>query len=241
VSELARKVEALFMKIKGILAVALAFALSAASNMSAAGPPESSFSRTALAAPESALLTIPAETEASLVLLSGINTKISQVQDRVEGQLLQPVYVDGQLALPEGTLLFGRVTKARPAGRLHRPAEIGLRFDEISLPNGETQSVTARLAALENPGKLRLDREGYLKGGRQLSWHVLTGSLAAASALVVIPKIAGATAAASAGSIATAAALGFYVLFPRGPEVNMPPDTRCRVRFDYSFTVHGQS
>ena len=233
------------MRMKAALAlVAVAFAIAPASNFMAAGPLERSVSSApvaSLAVPDPALLTVPAETEASLVMLSGINTRISQVDDRVEGQLVQPVYVEGQLALPQGTLLFGRVIKAHPAGRLHRPAEIGLRFDEVSLPDGETESVTARLAALENPGKLRLDREGYLKGGRQLSWGFLTGSLAGASALMIIPRIAGATAAASAGSIATAGALGFYVLFPRGPEVNMPPQTRCRVRFDYSFTVHGQS
>jgi hypothetical protein len=233
------------MRMKAVLAlVALAAAISPASNFIAAGPLERIESKTPLSAfvaPDPALLTVPAETEASLVMLSGINTKISRVDDQVEGQLVQPVYVDGQLALPQGTLLFGRVIKAHPAGRLHRPAEIGLRFDEVSLPDGETESVTARLAALENPGKLRLDREGYLKGGRQLSWNFLTGSLAGASALMIIPRVAGATAAASAGSIATAGALGFYVLFPRGPEVNMPPQTRCRVRFDYSFTVRGQS
>jgi hypothetical protein len=230
------------MKIKALwAALALGVVASVASPGIAADPPGRSTARPVLATPDPALLTVPAETEASLVLLSGINTKISQVDDRVEGQLVQPVYVDGQLALPQGTLLFGRVIKARAAGRLHRPGEIGLRFDEISLPDGETQSVFARLSALENPGKLRLDREGYLKGGRQLSWNFLTGSLAGTSALMIIPRVAGATAAASAGSIATAGAFGFYVLFPHGPEVNMPPDTRCRVRFDYSFTVHGQS
>ena len=189
----------------------------------------------------SPFLTVPAETEASIVLLSGLHTKISDVNDRVEGQVVSPVYVDGQLALPSGTLLFGRVTSVRPAGRLHRPAQIGFRFDEVTLPDGETESVTGRLAALEGPSHLRLDREGYLTGGRQFSWHFLTGALVGASALTIIPRVAGAAAGASAASIAAAGFLGYWVLVPRGPEVHLPPDTRCRVRFDYSFTVHGQS
>ena len=189
----------------------------------------------------SSLLTVPAETEASIVLLSGIHTKISQVRDPVEGQLLSPVYVDGQLALPQGTLLYGRVTNVRAAGRLHRPAEIGFRFDEVSLPDGETEPVTARLAALENPGMMRVDREGDLKGGRQFSWHFMTGALIGAGGLAVIPKVAGATAAASAGSLAAAGIVGCLVLIPHGPEVHLPPDTHCRVRFDYSFTVRAQS
>jgi len=221
-------------------ALLVAGSLGLPSGVEAAGPPELRFA-SATAIGSSPLLTVPAETEASIVLLSGIHTKISQVHDQVQGQLLRPVYVDGQLALPEGTLLFGRVTHVRPAGRLHRPAEIGFRFDEVYLPNGETEPVTARLAALENPGLMRVDREGYLKGGRQFSWHLVTGSLIGAGGLAAIPRIAGATAAASAGSIAAAGIVGCLVLIPHGPEVHLPPDTRCRVRFDYSFTVRGQS
>jgi hypothetical protein len=187
------------------------------------------------------VLTVPAETEASVVLLSGIHTKLAQVRDPVEGQLTQPIYVDGQLALPTGTLLYGHVTRVRPAGRLHRPAEIGFRFDEVSLPSGETEPVLARLSALEHPGQMRLDREGYLKGGRQLSWGLLTGTLVGSGGLLIIPKVAGATVAATVGSVATAGFMGGYVLIPHGPEVHLPPSTRCRVRFDYAFTVHGQS
>lgn len=186
-------------------------------------------------------LTVPAETEASVMLLSGIHTKLAQIRDPIEGQLTQAIYVDGQLALPEGTLLYGHVTRVRAAGRLHRPAEIGFRFDEVSLPSGETEPVLARLSGLEHPGKLRLDSEGYLKGGRQLSWNLITGTLIGSGGLLVIPRIAGATLAATAGSVATAGVLGGYVLIPHGPEVHLPPSTQCRVRFDYAFTVHGQS
>lgn len=175
------------------------------------------------------------------MLLSGIHTKLAQVRDPVEGQLTQPIYVDGQLALPEGTLLYGHVTRVRPAGRLHRPAEIGFRFDEVSLPSGETEPVLARLSAIEHPGRMRLDSEGYLRGGRQLSWNLITGTLIGSGGLLVIPRIAGATVAATAASVATAGVLGGYVLIPHGPEVHLPPSTRCRVRFDYAFTVHGQS
>ena len=230
------------MKLKATVAMAsLLGCLMVPGRARAGDPPAPGARSAALLAPAAPFLTVPAETEASVVLLSGLHTRISEVNDRVEGQITQPVYIDGQLALPPGTLLFGRVTNVRPAGRLHRPAQVGFRFDQLSLPDGETESITARLAALENPGKLRLDREGYLRGGRQLSWHFLTGSLVGASALTIIPRVAGATVAASAGSIATAGFLGYWVLFPRGPEVHLPPDTRCRVRFDYSFTVHPQS
>jgi hypothetical protein len=240
-SGLERKVGSVRMKMTAALG-ALVFAgnLAVLSGAPVAGAPERR-AASASAADSPLLLTVPAETEASVMLLSGIHTKISQVHDHVECQLLSPVYVGAQLALPQGTLLFGRVTNVRAAGRMHRPAEIGFRFDEVSLPDGETEPVTARLASLESPGIMRVDREGDLKGGRQFSWHLMTGALIGAGGLAVIPKVAGATAAATAGSIAAAGVLGCLVLIPHGPEVHLPPDTRCRVRFDYSFTVRGQS
>lgn len=220
-----------------VLAVVLVAALGAGARGRASDAPTTVPGLAALPA----ILTIPAETEASVVLLSGIHTQLAQVRDPVEGQLLQAVYVDGQMALPQGTLLYGHVTRVRPAGRMHRPAEIGFRFDEVSLPDGEVEPVLARLSALENPGKLRLDSEGYLRGGRQLSWGLLTGTLTGAGGLAIIPRVAGATVAATAGSLVAAGFLGGYALIPRGPEVHLPPDTHCRVRFDYAFTVHGQS
>ena len=239
-SSLERKVGAVRMKITAVFAALVLAGSMATPRVQAAGAPERRAASPS-AADSPSLLTIPAETEASIMLLSGIHTKISQVHDQVEGQLLSPIYVGGQLALPQGTLIYGRVTNVRPAGRLHRPAEIGFRFDQVYLPDGETEPVTARLAALENPGTMRVGREGDVKGGRQFSWHFMTGALIGAGGLAVIPKVAGATAAATAGSIAAAGVLGCLVLIPRGPEVHLLPDTRCRVRFDYSFTVRGQS
>ena len=187
------------------------------------------------------LLTVPAETEARVVLLSGIHTRLAEVNDRVEGEVEQAVYVNGRLALPQGTLLFGRITHVRAARRMHRPGEVGFRFDQVSLPDGEIEPVAARLYALENPGALRLDSEGTVRAGRTSKWRYLTGGLIGAGGLAAVPKLLGATAAATAGSLAAAGAVGFAVLFPRGPEVHLPPDTACRVRFDYAFTVHGQT
>ena len=220
---------------------ALVMCLASLSSLQAAGSRSPLISARPSDPDPSAVLTVPAATEASVILLSGIHTKISRVEDPIQGELLGPVYVNGQLALPAGTLLYGRVTRSRAAGRIHRPAELGFHFDEISLPNGETEPVMARLAAIEHPEGLRLDQEGYLKAGRQFSWRLMTGALLGAGGLATIPKIVGVGAAASAGSIATAGLLGAYAFLPHGREIHLPPDTRCRIRFDYAFNVHTQS
>lgn len=185
-------------------------------------------------------LTVPADTEAAVTMLSGLHTRISRVDDPVTARLQQAVYVDGQIALPPGSILSGRVTRVQLAGRMHRPAELGFRFETITLPSGETEPISAVLASLDYPGlaKARLDSEGYLKGTRGFSMKALMGGVAGVGALGI-----GKAAFAASSTVGTflpvggAAILGYAALFPKGNDVNVPPDTRCRIRLNYPVTV----
>lgn len=191
----------------------------------------------------SGTLTVPADTEAAVTMLSGLHTRISQVNDPVTARLQQPVYVDGQIALPPGSILTGRVTRVELAGRMRRPAELGLRFESITLPSGETEPISAVLAALDKPGlpKARLDSEGYLRGTRGFSFKALAGGIAGVGALGIgKATLAASSAVSTLIPVGGAAALGFAALWPKGNDVNVPPDTRCRVRLNYPVTVRIQ-
>jgi hypothetical protein len=169
-------------------------------------------------------------------LLSGLHTRFIRVDDPIKAQLLQPVVIDGKVALPPGTLLDGRVTAVRSAGRVNRPAELALRFEQITLPDGDVEPIAAVLALA--PPRTRLDREGYLKGTRSVSWKGLAGGIAAISSFAV----AKATLAASAAfwpilPAAGTAWLGYEFLWHRGSDVHLPPQTSCQIRLDYPLTV----
>ncbi|HEV2348613.1 MAG TPA: hypothetical protein VG028_02090 [Terriglobia bacterium] len=188
-------------------------------------------------------LTVPADTEAAVTMLSGLHTRISQVNDPVMARLQQAVYVDGQIALPPGSILNGRVTHVQLAGRMRHPAELGFRFESITLPSGETEPISAVLAAMDKPGlpKARLDSEGYLKGTRGFSFKVLAGGLTGIGALGIAKATLMASSAISTFvPVGGAAALGFAALWPKGNDVNVPPDTRCRIRLNYPVTVRIQ-
>jgi len=173
-------------------------------------------------------------------MLSGLHTRVNQVNDPVTARLRQAVYVDGQIAFPPGSLLNGRVTRVQLAGHMHRPAELGFRFESITLPDGETEPISAVLAALDKPGlaKARLDSEGTLIGTRGFSLKGLAGGVAALGIFGV-----GKAAIASSSAVGTfvplggAAVLGYAALWPRGNDVNVPPQTDCRVRLNYPVTV----
>ena len=190
--------------------------------------------------PSAATLTVPAETEAAVTMLSGLHTRVNQVDDPVTARLQQAVYVDGQIALPPGSLLNGRVTRVQLAGRMHRPAELGFRFESITLPDGETEPISAVLAALDKRGlpKVRLDSEGYLKGTRGFSLKGLVGGAAALGTFGVAKAALGASSViGTLVPVGGAALIGYAALWPRGNDVNVPPDTNCRIRLNYPVTV----
>ena len=185
-------------------------------------------------------LTIPAQTEAAAQLLSGIHTQVSHVGDPIRAQLLKPVYVDGCVALPQGTLLDGRITRIRSAGHLRRPAELSLHFERITLPDGQDQPIAAALTALDIPAppKVRLDNEGQLKGTKPSPWKGVAGGLAGLGALAgVQTHLAGAAALGATLPLGGGAVLGYAFLWPRGSDVHLPPETRFRIRLDYPLTV----
>jgi len=184
-------------------------------------------------------VTVPAETEVSIQMLSGIHTQVNRPNDLISARLLQTVYVNGQVALPSGSILDGRITMIRKSGHVHRPAELRLRFDEIVLPDGQAQPMAGVLAMLDASRKLdlHLDAEGHLTGGRARSWKTFIGGAGIGSAGAIKMVASGAAAASVGLSVAGAAAVGYELLWPRGHEVNLPPETRCRVRLNYPLTV----
>ncbi|MBZ5542237.1 MAG: hypothetical protein LAO07_00980 [Acidobacteriia bacterium] len=187
-----------------------------------------------------AVLTVPAQTEAAIQLLSGIHSQVSHVGDLVTAELLQAVYVNGRVALPTGSVIGGRITRIRPAGRMRRPAEMVLRFDSITLPDGQEEPCSAGLSGLDSPlpKTVELDSEGQLRGSRGFSWKRLAGGFFGLGTFAFAEaQLASAAALGASLPIGGAAVLGYTFLIPRGNEVHVPPDTRFRIRLHQPVTV----
>jgi hypothetical protein len=184
-------------------------------------------------------LTVPSETQVRIKMLSGIHSKVNHTNDLVTARLLQPVYVGGHIALPSGSILDGHITMIRNAGRVHHPAELGLRFDTITFPDGEAAPMAGVLAEIDKSRKLDLhiDAEGYLTAGRALSWKTLIGGVGLGSVGAVRAVAFGASALSMSLSFAGGVAVGYEILWPKGHEVNLPPETPCLVRLNYPLTV----
>ncbi len=186
------------------------------------------------------VVTVPADTEAAIEMLSGLHSRVSHVDDPIEARLTRPVYVDGQLALPFGTLLQGHVARVQPARRMRHGAEMTLRFDAISLPDGQSAPISAIISSTKGSGlkDIRVDEEGNLKGSRGFSFkHMMGGVAGVASFTTIRAAVAGAATIAYSLPASGAAFVGYELVAPRGNEVHVPPETQFRIRLNNPVTV----
>jgi hypothetical protein len=189
--------------------------------------------------PHASTIIVPAETEAKIQLLSGIHSGISHVGDPFAAELVSPISVDGQVVLPAGSLIEGRISFIRPAGRMRRAAELGLRFELVTLPDGKDQPISALLTELQAKPRTHtmIDSEGILKGTNSGTWKRLTfGLLGVGAASAIGTQIAGTAALGLTLPVGGGAMLGSF-LIPKGHEVHVPPDTQMSIRLRQPLTV----
>lgn len=182
---------------------------------------------------EAKAYTIVSGTKVPLQLISSISTKTSVVGDRVYLQTNFPILADGRIVIPPGSYVTGTVTFVKRAGKLKGRAELYIRFDSLTLPNGVTRDFRASLGGLDgaNPGKL--DRtEGKVEGdggkggdarkvGEAAGWGTMAGGIAGRSGM---GAGIGAAAGATAGLIGVLVTRGPDAMIERGSTVEMVLD-----------------
>jgi hypothetical protein len=185
-------------------------------------------------------LTVPAETSIKARMLTGMHTLVSHVNDPIAAEITQPVYIDGQLALPTGTLFDGHITAVRAPGRMRRAGKIAFRFDYVTLPSGQQIPVSAVITGLEKTKGVsgELDSEGHLEGRRKTPWKsFLTGFLTVGGLTAAKLAVASSAALTVAAPASAAAFLGYEIFLIHGSNVSVPPNTRCHIRLNSSLTV----
>ena len=172
--------------------------------------------------------------------------------------VVEPVYdQQGQLVVPQGSTLVGKVTTAKRARSLGRNGKLRFNFLQIRFPQGSmpapTRNVEGSLAGAttEAPHGLNLDAEGTVTpknnasaiapllltflAGRALDsdGNLAAGTTVASNGLGLVGRIVG----IAAGSRNFAAGLGFYAAglsFSRnflvnGHDVDFPKDTQIEI------------
>src|SRR5216117_3321688 len=99
-----------------------------------------------------------------LSLINSVSTKHSVEGDRVYLETVFPVLVNGRIVVPVGSYVAGTVTQVKKPGRVKGRGELYVRFDSLTLPNGVTRDLRARIGAMDGNSKDELDRaEGKVR------------------------------------------------------------------------------
>jgi hypothetical protein len=183
-------------------------------------------------------LTIPEGTRADFLLLTELRASESKRGDTFQTRLLEPIFQpDGQLLVPEGSILDGHIAKLEPPRRPSRAASMYLVFDRLTEPGGDSQKVTASLAAAEMDKKasVNMDSEGGLhgKGGaKNLAKRAALGAVSQQAADEAVELATHAVAPYASGAVGLLVLLGGH-----GNDVDLPKYSDLQVVFGRPVTV----
>jgi len=172
--------------------------------------------------PEPPPRVVDAGTELPIVLREAVTPKTAQPEDRVVAELAEDVVQDGDVLLPEGSEVLGRVVTSVRSGRVKGRARLVVSFDQIRV-GGRTYRIDASdfdVTAESSKGK-----DAKIAGG-------------AAAAGAVIGAIADGGEGALKGGLIGGAAGGAAVLATRGKEVELPAGSRYKIELTRSLRLN---
>lgn len=195
------------------------------------------FLTVAACAEEAKHYTVVQGTKIPLSMINSVSTKHAAEGDRIYLESVFPILVDGRIVIPPGSYVAGTVTQVKRPGRIRGRAELYVRFDSLTLPNGVTRDFRARMGALDGRASEELDKaEGKIRGeGNKGGDAQRVGEAAAGGASVgaISGSIAGRPgmgAGIGAAAGATAGLVG--VLMSRGPEAVLAKGTTLEMVLD---------
>ncbi len=175
-------------------------------------------------------------TKIVFTLNNELNTKVSQEGDTFTGVVNRSVRVGDRIAIPEGSLVRGTVNHVKRPGRLKGRAELGLRFDEIELPDGTQVPLAASLTELDERDKEKVTEEGQVEGEGSKKRDAATIG-AGAGIGAAIGAIAGGGKGAAIGAGAGAAAGTGVVLATRGKDAELKRGSDLAIQLDRPLSV----
>ena len=160
----------------------------------------------------SGAMTVPEGTEMQVRLDTPLSSRTARAEDRFEGSLMMPVYVDNRMVIPAGARVRGTVVSAEPADRPARGGKLDLAFNTLELEDNTRVDVKARVVSISE----NMDRsETGQKAGMGAALGALLGSVIGGKKGALLGLIVG----GAGGAITT-----------RGEEVELPEGTILTLR-----------
>lgn len=167
------------------------------------------------------LVTVPAGTPLVVTLDQSVSTKYNHAGDRFDATVLTPVVADGQVVIPSGTPVAGRVVYAHPSGRLRGNARLRLTLDAVRLGQQEVDLQTTTVGRSSGGHKVR-------------NWAWIGGGGGAGAIIGAVA--AGAKGALIGGPIGAGAGLGVAALTGK-KQVGVPAEATLTFRLQQPLSL----
>lgn len=191
--------------------------------------PKSTRTTTAVPATAERTTAVPVGTQFDLSTITPMDTRTSQVGEKIEGRLVAPIIQDGVTIAPEGAILRGEITAVQAASKSRAEedkASLSFVFTSIETVEGE-KPLHATVTNAE--GKL-------VAGGTGKRDALIIGGSTVAGA--VLGKVLGKdTKGAVLGAVGGAVVGTGIVLSAKGHELEVPAGSRVQMRVDEPITV----
>jgi hypothetical protein len=182
---------------------------------------------------------VPQGTHLLLRMVNSINTRTAAEGDQVYLETASPIALNGQIVVPRGSYVQGVITHAKRSGKVAGRAELGIRLEMLTLPDGKAMQIAPRLSAVdsENTGQKVDQDEGVIKQapdrGKDAARIAIWAGSGAAIGGIADRSWTGAGIGAGAGGAVGVATM----LLTRGKEVQLRQGSTLDVVFDRPITI----
>lgn len=185
---------------------------------------------------------VPKGTRITLQLNKTLSTKENHEGDPFDAYVIEPVYREGQVTIPKGSVVSGSISRITRPGRFKGKAVMHLLFRSIQIPGRGNLSIDASLNHIESDQDMDIQTEGSMESkgsAEQDAGKAVIPGLAGAGIGSLVDGRKGATVGAETGI-----GLGLAnVFWTRGKDLEIPRGFTMDISLeqDLKIPVTGQS
>jgi len=178
-----------------------------------------SASRTSLAPP--VYVTVPAGTRISVRMIDGVDSTKNHAGDRFQASLQEPLTVDGNVVVPKGSDVYGRLAESKESGKFSGRSQLQLELTGVVV-NGQTVPVVT--GEYELTGKSR---------GASTAKRTIGGAAVGS----IIGAIAGGGKGAAIGAGVGGGAGAGSEIITKGDQVKIPSETLLEFTLQQDLSI----
>ena len=185
----------------------------------------------------SSKIVLPVDTAIPLTLKNTVNSRTAFVGQAIYCETIYPITVGNRIVVPAGSYVKGAVTQIVRPGRVKGKAQIGIRFESLTLPNGTTRPLRASLSSYGGTGEEGFKRqESKIEGSSTKGEDA--GKIATTATQGTIIGGLSTRSGKGAGLGALSGGVGglIWVLATRGKEIMLPSGTNLELQLSSPLT-----